>query len=194
MAIRTLLVLGVIGALGLGSYAIAGEGSKKVKGDLSGYEEVPALSTLGSGEFRARIDGDEIRWTLSYGSLESNVTQAHIHFGNVSVNGGISVFLCTNLGNGPAGTQACPVTGGTISGTIHPADVSPAGLGAVTAPAQGIAAGEFDELVAAIRAASTYANVHTVGRPGGEIRAQLNARHGFAFDFGHGDSDEGDDD
>jgi hypothetical protein len=37
----------------------------------------------------------------------------------------------------------------------------------------GIAPGEFDELIAAIRAGATYANVHTVGRPGGEIRGQI---------------------
>jgi len=171
--IRSILVLGAIGALGLGSYAIAGEGAKKAKGDLSGYEEVPALSTPGSGEFRASIDDahDEIRYTLRYEATESPVTQAHIHFGNASVNGGVSAFLCSNLGNGPAGTQVCPPAGGTVSGTITPAQVvGPAG--------QGIAAGQFDELVAAIRAGATYANVHTAGYPGGEIRAQLNARHG----------------
>ena len=38
---------------------------------------------------------------------------------------------------------------------------------------QGIAAGEFSELVAAIRAGATYANVHSTKYPGGEIRAQL---------------------
>ena len=76
------------------------------------------------------------------------------------------MFLCTNLGNGPAGTQACPPAPATVSGTIRPADViGPAG--------QGITAGEFDELVDAIRAGMTYANVHTTERPGGEIRAQL---------------------
>ncbi len=38
---------------------------------------------------------------------------------------------------------------------------------------QGIAAGEFNELLRAIRAGSTYVNVHTTGYPGGEIRAQI---------------------
>jgi hypothetical protein len=47
---------------------------------------------------------------------------------------------------------------------------------------QGISAGEFDELVSAIRAGKTYANVHTVERPGGEIRAQLE----LDDDHGHG--------
>jgi len=43
---------------------------------------------------------------------------------------------------------------------------------------QGIAAGEFAELLAAIRAGKTYANVHSAKFPGGEIRAQLGDRGG----------------
>ncbi|MBA3245914.1 MAG: CHRD domain-containing protein, partial [Actinobacteria bacterium] len=43
---------------------------------------------------------------------------------------------------------------------------------------QGIAAGEFAELLAAIRAGKTYANVHTSLFPGGEIRAQLGKNRG----------------
>ena len=38
---------------------------------------------------------------------------------------------------------------------------------------QGIAAGEWEEFLDALRAGVTYANVHTVNRGGGEIRAQL---------------------
>jgi hypothetical protein len=41
------------------------------------------------------------------------------------------------------------------------------------AAAQGIAAGEFEEFVQALRVGATYVNVHSVGRPGGEIRAQI---------------------
>ena len=39
---------------------------------------------------------------------------------------------------------------------------------------QGIAPGEYAELLRAIRAGATYANVHTTKYPAGEIRAQLN--------------------
>jgi CHRD domain len=61
------------------------------------------------------------------------------------------------------------LTPATIHGTIRPADVvRPAG--------QGLAAGEFDELVSAIFAGVTYANVHSATFPGGEIRAQLHVR------------------
>jgi hypothetical protein len=41
---------------------------------------------------------------------------------------------------------------------------------------QGIEAGNFAELVAAMRVGSTYANVHSTKWPGGEIRAQIRER------------------
>jgi hypothetical protein len=164
----------VLIAAGFASYALADGGQKNVRETLVGYQEVPALSTPGTGEFRARIDtkDSEIRYELSYADTESVVTQAHIHFENATNNGPIVVFLCTNLGNGPAGTQACPAAPATVTGTIRAADVGAGGA------AQGIAAGELAELVAAIRAGATYVNVHTVDRPGGEIRAQLGTKGG----------------
>ena len=140
---------------------------------LSGYEETPlALSTTGSGRFRAQVDegGQRISYTLSYSDLEAAITQAHIHFGARAQSGGISVFLCTNLGNGSAGTQECPPAPATVTGTITPADVlGPSG--------QGIAAGEFDELVDALRAGLTYVNVHSTKYPAGEVRGQLDHSH-----------------
>jgi CHRD domain len=179
----TLAVLAVA-AIAVVVAAVAGAGrgnGGSTKGELTGYQEVPALSTPGHGTFKAKIDtvAKEIKWTETFGATETAVTQSHIHFENRTNSGPIVVFLCSNLGNGPAGTQACPANGGTISGTIKPADV---GAGAA---AQGIAAGEWDELVRAIRAGATYANVHTVGRPGGEIRGQLG--HGHHHGFGDDD-------
>jgi hypothetical protein len=53
-----------------------------------------------------------------------------------------------------------------VSGTVVAADViGPAG--------QGIAPGEFAELLRAIRKGVTYVNVHSATQPGGEIRAQM---------------------
>jgi hypothetical protein len=150
--------------------AMAGGGSE-LREQLTGYEEVPAISTDGSGRFQARVHpGQEaIAYRLRYRDLEGTVTQSHIHFGQRAVNGGISVYLCSNLANRPMGTQACPPAPATIEGTIGPEDViGPTG--------QGIAAREFDELVRAIEAGVTYVNVHSTLWPGGEIRAQLEPR------------------
>jgi CHRD domain len=167
--LQLLLVVGVVTLFAAVGVAVAGRGGDNIRERLTGYEEIPTLSTPGSGEFKARISrfDDEIRYELSYEDTESAVTQAHIHLGARAFNGGIVAFLCSNLGNGPAGTPACPPAPATVTGTIGPDQVT------AMAAAQGIAAGEFDEFVDAIRADATYANVHTTGRPGGEIRAQL---------------------
>ena len=170
------VLLGIAAFAAIPALAHDDEGTR-FGGNLVGYNETPqTLSTTGHGRFDARIDerNREIRYQLSYGDLEGTVTQAHIHLGRPATTGGISAFFCTNLGNGPAGTQACPQpTPGSdamVSGTITPADViGPAG--------QGISAGEWDELVAAIRATATYANVHTTKYPGGEIRTPVRRGH-----------------
>jgi len=172
MNLRVKLGLAVtaVGVLAIGITAIAAaHGGHSIRERLTSYREVPALSTPGVGHFTASINrhADEINYRLSYSGLESDVTQSHLHFENKTNSGPVVVFLCSNLGNGPAGTQACPPTGGTITGTIRAADVIAGGA------AQGLAAGEFDELVRAIRNGAVYVNVHSVTRPAGEIRAQL---------------------
>ena len=154
------------------------EGFKSVKEFLTGYEEVPAVSTAGGGEFTAKIRKDNtIDWELSYSSLVGAIQQSHIHLGNVGVNGGISVFLCTNLGNGPVGIQACPAAPATISGTIFPIDVSPNIPATQGARNQGLNTGEIEELIAAMRAGATYVNIHTTTWPGGEVRSQIQHGH-----------------
>jgi hypothetical protein len=154
-----------------------------VRAWLSGFEEPPGVSSPGRGFFRAIVDEDAgtIQYWLTYDGIPPlpaptqpappappippGVLQSHLHFGAHHTNGGISVFLCTNINNGPVGTQLCPQSG-QITGTIHSTDViGPAG--------QGIAAGEFAELVAAIRAKSVYVNIHSAVFPAGEIRGQL---------------------
>jgi CHRD domain-containing protein len=165
-------------SLAVAAFALAGGSGPRfnhLSATMSGYQEVPSVSTGASATFRADVakDGRSIAWQLRYGGLEGAVQQSHIHFGQLSVNGGISVFLCTNLNNGPAGTQACPQSG-TIRGTITPADVSPAIAATAGARTQGIDTGEWDELMRAIDAGKAYANIHSVRWPGGEIRAQLN--------------------
>ena len=180
-AFRAVVLVAVIGLLGVVSYAIAGPGGgphelKEVT--LNGYEENPDISTAGWGSFEAEIAKDEqsIEYTLSYSALEGNITQSHIHFGKRAVNGGISMFLCSNLGNGPAGTPACPgTTSGTVTGVLTAANVVGPNGGATP---QGIEPGALAEAIAAIRAGHAYANVHTSKWAGGEVRAQINDKDG----------------
>ena len=173
--LQLVLVVGVMSLLGAVGVAIAG-GGNGFNEQLSGYEETPtSVSTPANGEFMLHVNQStqELEYSLTYSGFETPVLQAHIHFGARATTGGVSVFLCSNLGNGPAGTPVCPTPAGTVTGTLRPADVvGPAG--------QGIAPGEFDELVDAIQAGYTYANVHSQARPAGEIRAQL--EHGPVSD------------
>ena len=149
-------------------FASAHAEDKAFKAVLVGTQEVPAVSTTAHGGFALQLspDGAALHYQLAYDGLEGDVTQAHIHVGQKDVNGGISAFLCSNLGNGPAGTQPCPAPPASISGIITAAEV-------VGPAAQGVAAGEFDELVRAIRRGVAYANVHSSKYPGGEVRSQI---------------------
>lgn len=149
--------------LGAAGVTVAGaDDDDGVQARLKGFEEVPAVSTAASGKFEAEIDraAQRIDYELSYSDLEAPVLFAHIHLGQRTANGGVAAFLC-----GGGGKPACPQSG-TVTGTIVPADV-------IGPASQGIAAGEFDELVTAIRAGVTYANVHSQKFPGGEIRGQI---------------------
>jgi hypothetical protein len=172
---RLLILVSVIVVLGAGVFVLAQGFSNPFRAMLIGYEEVPAVSTTGNAEFRAELSpyGNQVNWEMTYRSLEGNVTQSHIHFGQRGVNGGIMVFLCSNLGNGPAGTQPCPEPPATIRGTFSASDV----VGGATA--QGIAAGEYAEALKAIRSGVAYVNVHSSMWPGGEIRSQIIPQSGL---------------
>ena len=149
-------------------------GAAEVQARLNGFQEVPSVSTFARATFSADVDRSArlITWRLRYDGLEGDVQQAHIHFAQRGVNGGIVVFLCSNLGNGPAGTPLCPgPRSGMLTGSITPDDVSPDPAG--PAALQGIAPGQFNEMVRALNFGALYVNVHSTQWPGGEVRAQL---------------------
>lgn len=165
-----LLLVAAVGVVATASVALAnGDGGKNnFKAALNGYHEVVgpgSISTTGHGSFRASIDEDAqtISYTLTYAALEGAVTtQAHVHFAQRHVGGGVIYFLC-----GGGDKPPCPTTGGTVMGVVDAADI-------IGPAAQGIEAGSFDEAVRAMRAGATYANVHSTPRwPQGEIRGQL---------------------
>jgi CHRD domain len=136
-----------------------GDGNNRFEARLNGYLETPSISTPGRGSFHLRIKGPEITFRLTYHGLPQTPNVAHIHFGRPDVAGGVSVFLC-------GGTEpACPASG-TITGTIVSGDV-------VGPSDQGLGAGEYAELVRAIRNGATYVNVHTAAWPKGEIRGNI---------------------
>jgi CHRD domain len=192
---RKLWLSAALGALVLVLVVVAvataggGGGRHGLKAHLDGYQEVPPISTAATGRFKAKVNGSQIDYKLSYSGFDTAVKFAHIHFGQFGVDGGVAAFLC-----GGGGKPACPASG-EVTGTIAASDVvGPAG--------QGIAAGEIDELIAAIRHGSTYVNVHTDAYGDGEIRGQIGGRgghgdfgqkgkHGLGHEGEHGDSGHG---
>jgi len=169
---RTGLILAVAlaGALALTALASYGTAALGKKGELkarkmSSYLEVPSVSTTARGTIEVKINNNStIEYKLTYSGLSSNALFAHIHFAQPSVNGAVVAFLC-----GGGGKPACPATAGSVSGTIGAADVT------AMAAAQGIAAGEIGELIAAMKAGFTYANVHSTNFGSGELRGQIRA-------------------
>ncbi len=179
------LLLSIASLLALSASAVhAGDRphQNRLGATLRSINEVPAVSSpVAKGSFKATIDevNQTITYELSYEGLEAAPSQAHIHVGQRSVNGGVSVFLCGNAPSVPPAAvpqpPACPMSPATITGVLTPANMIGPG-------AQGVAAttatvNEFAELVELLRDGVTYANVHTPKFPGGEIRGQI--RVGF---------------
>jgi CHRD domain len=160
-AAAALLAIG-LGASGAGNSGGTDSKQKLQADTMTGYQETPGVSSIAFGEFTAEIDDatQTITYVLTYAGLEAPVLFAHIHFGNRSIAGGVSAFLC-----GGGTKPPCPQAG-TVTGVITAADV--------VGPAnQGIEPGSMAELIRAMRAGETYANVHSTKFPAGEIRAQI---------------------
>jgi hypothetical protein len=182
-AVLSVFALGVLVAV----HADDDHGKAKVvhfSARLDGFQEVGALNnetgaihTAGQGSVKLTLhrDTDTIDYLLTYSGLTSPVQQAHIHFGRVHVPGGVMVFFCSNLTGAPAGTQACPSAGGTVTGSWTASTVRPIA-------GQTIAAGDFDALVDALTSRSAYANVHTNSFTAGEIRGQVLQNNGNGKD------------
>lgn len=164
-----LLVLAAI-VLGLPTIALGEDDKRDFQAHFLGVNETPSLNTDATANLTLRINGDSITYTLSYQGLSTPVTQAHVHFAQSRVAGGVMFFLCGTAANpGPAGTPSCGAAGatsGTITHTVTAADV-------VGPTGQGIHAGDMAAVIKAIREGAAYGNVHSQMFPGGETRGQL---------------------
>jgi hypothetical protein len=136
--------------------------TERFSASLSGAEEVPPINTSGTADFEMTIQQGTITFSLTFSDLSSSLAVAHLHFAPTQVNGGVMIFLC-----GGGGQPDCPATTeGTITGTVTAANV-------VGPTAQGIAPGDLDSALEAVRAGLSYANMHTTNFGGGEIRGQV---------------------
>jgi CHRD domain-containing protein len=161
-----------VSALTLGSYALAAavggrtdaQQTGSFRANLTGYQETPAVSSTGSGHFRAsRVEDEKLHYVFTYEDLEGGASLfAHVHFGQRSVAGGVSFFLC----GGSTKPDPCPDVAGRVEGDVTPADI-------IGPNGQGIEPSSFAEILRAMRAGVAYVNIHTTRWPGGEIRGQI---------------------
>lgn len=162
------VVVSVLGIMLLGG-GLTSALAQNFHSKLNGYQEVPAVSTTGEGTFFLSNTGPFVS-ELSY-DLEGEIIQAHIHLGQVGVNGGVMIWLCANPSFNfdpppPDETPACTGHSGFVSRALTAEDVvGPSGQG--VEPEQGVKA------IHAIRAGIAYVNVHSTSFGGGEIRGQL---------------------
>ena len=178
---RAMLLGALLSATTFAPAAMAGPRVEEFHAVFSGFNEIGSLTAptgaiMSDGRATLELRLDRANQTLSYvlkfSGLSAAVTQAHIHFGKIHVAGGVMVFFCSNLASAPAGTQACPASPGTVTGTLTAANVLPI-------MSQNVAAGDFEAIVDALESDTTYANIHTSAFPGGEIRGEI--RRGFSF-------------
>jgi hypothetical protein len=128
---------------------------------LSGDAEVPSNDSKATGQaiFRLNEEEDILFYKLIVANIE-NVRMAHIHLAPAGSNDSVVVWLY------PSGPPPQLIEGrfqGVLAeGTITEEDL--------TGP---LREALFEDLIEAIRAGSTYVNVHTNQYPGGEIRGQI---------------------
>ena len=156
-------------------FAIGGQGGNNLGTHLTGDNEVPLRVTQAQGQaiFRISDDGNSVDYKLIASNID-NVFMAHIHLGAVGTNGPIVVWLAPSTAPVPG-----PFGSGRHDGVLAEGTFTAVNL---VGP---LAGHSFSELLAAMRSANAYVNVHTNDGvdgtntgpgdfPGGEIRGWLN--------------------
>lgn len=149
-----------------------GQFSGQFKADLTGYNEVPAVVTTGSGQVMVAVSSDQtsLNVTLNFSKLWGEAQSASLYLGSPGTTGGVVAVIC-------GGASACPTTAdGTVTIMLSASDVL-----AVTA--QGLAAGDLASVIQALTNGAIYVNVVTSKFANGEVRGQLG--RGFSFSFGN---------
>ena len=131
------------------------------KATMTGPSEVPTNTTTGSGTFVATLDTvtNVFTYDLTFTGLTSNVNNGHIH-GPASTT--VAAGTTINFNTLPGALFSF----GLQAGTGH-------GVATLNAATQITATMSGDSLKKLLFAGLTYANIHTINNPGGEIRGQI---------------------
>ena len=166
LAIATIVVAaaaGVIGACSKKDDATTAPVSHIVtfRATMTGPGEIPANTTTGVGVFTATLDTvtNVFTYDVTFSGLTSNVNNGHIHGpASTTANAGTTI----NFNTWPGATFSFGAQAGTAHGVATLTTAT-----AITATMSG------DSLKKLLFAGLTYANIHTVNNPGGEIRGQI---------------------
>jgi hypothetical protein len=152
-AAALLAVLAAAGAAMACSDDPTGPQSTMYVAQMSGTNEVPALTTGGTGTATFTLSGKMLSYTVTVNGLSGNAAASHIHFGAAGTNGGILYPFSA------AGVQSGQVATGTID---------------LTQPvSNGTTSISGDSLLSLLNGGLLYTNVHTAANPGGEVRGQI---------------------
>jgi ABC-type antimicrobial peptide transport system permease subunit len=133
---------------------------------LSGANETPPVASAATGFITVTLSGDTLSVSEVFSGLGSPSTAAHIH-----CCGGVGVSEPVAL---PFNTFPMGVTSGSFTGTFDLTSAAVYTAAFVTASG-GTAGGAESALIAGLNSGDTYANIHSMVDPGGEIRGQLAA-------------------
>ena len=154
-------MLGVATA-GLTTTIFAQQNPNNFSAILSGSNEVPPVTTTGSGIaiFQLSAVGHQliINYQLNLINM-SGVTGAHIHNRKQGENGPVVAGLFNPSMSGPAT--------GAINGQLKAATLTSSDL---TGP---LAGKQITDLVDMIRSGGAYVNIHTTQNQNGEVRGQI---------------------
>jgi hypothetical protein len=127
------------------------------KAHLTGSEEVPANSSIATGQsiFQFSMDGGVLHYKLIVANI-NDVRFSHIHLAPSGVNGPVVAFL-----------YGGPTIPGTTNGILAEGSITSADL---RGPLEGES---LDVLRERMESGDLYVNVHTDAFPGGEIRGQI---------------------
>src|SRR5919106_4717824 len=153
--IAALVIIPIIGSvLAISFVQQQALGQQVFTAELSGDNELPLVNTEAKGTITIQGNNQSLNYQLALSDM-TNVTGAHIHFGNEDENGKVVVSLLKS--DSPAGLEV-----ESVGGNFTAEDV------------QGpLAELPLEQLIGFMGNGSTYVNAHSTDLPLGEIRGQI---------------------